>query len=268
MPITPAHPAAALPLRGFLGRFGSASALIIGSMTPDLAYFMPLSVPRSTSHSLAGLWWFCLPAGLALWATYRVLLHPFIAAMLPRAISRKLQVPGSVEWSPTVLVAAAVSVIVGAVTHLVWDSFTHASGFAVRALPVLQARIPVAGWFQPHLFKVLQHGSSIVGVAVLAVMAVRWYVRTPIDLVDDSRAVPLRLKLLMLATLLLPSVAVAFGVIALRVGVEGGTRRVLRQSLGYAVFSAGTVLLMAFVLAALVWRIADAVGSRSQDQRR
>lgn len=266
MPITPAHPAAALPLRGLLGRFGSASALVIGSMTPDLAYFLPFSVPRSTSHSAMGLLWFCLPAGLALWATYRVLLRPFIAAMLPRAISRRLQASGPVDWSLAVVVAAAVSVVVGGVTHLAWDAFTHASGFAVRALPVLQTRIPLAGVYQPHLFKVLQHVSSIVGLAILAVMATHWYVRTPIGPADPSRAVPFRLKVLMLATLLFPSAAVALGVVAMRVGDEGGTSRVLRHSVGHAVFSAGTVLLMSFILAALVWRIGDAVGSRSEDE--
>jgi hypothetical protein len=166
------------------------------------------------------------------------------------------------------MVAAVVSVLVGASTHLVWDSFTHASGAAVGALSVLQARIPVAGFYHPHLYKVLQHASSLLGVAVLAFMAVRWYVRTPIGPADDSRVVPLRLKALMLATLLFPSAAVALGTIAMRVGAEGGTSRVLRQSLGHAAVAAGTVLLMSFILTALVWRIGDAVGSRSEDDGR
>jgi hypothetical protein len=268
MPITPAHPAAALPLRRLLGRFGSASALVIGSMAPDLEYFLPFRVPRSTSHSLAGLLWFCLPAGLALWATHRVLLRQFIAAMLPQAISRRLRITERVGWSFAECVAAAVSVLAGAVTHLAWDSFTHASGFAVRALPVLQVRVPVAGFYQPHLFKVLQHASSVVGLTVLVVMGVRWYLHAPIGPVDDSKALPFRLKLLMLVTLLLPSAAVALGVVALRVGVADGTSRVLRHSVGHAVFSAGTVLLMSFILAALVWRLGDAVGSRGEDERR
>lgn len=267
MPVTPAHPAAALPLRGLLGRLGSASALVIGSMTPDLAYFLPFSVPRSTSHSLAGLLYFCLPAGLGLWATYRVLLCPLFAAMLPQAISRRLRVSGPLGWSLADCVAAAVSVLVGAVTHLAWDSFTHASGAAVGALPVLRARIPVAGFYHPHLYKVLQHASSIVGLAVLAAMAARWYVRAPIGPADDSRVVPLRLKLLMFATLLLPSAVVALGVLALQLGGDGGISRSLRQSVGHAVFAAGTVLLMSFILAAFVWRIGDAVATRREDER-
>jgi hypothetical protein len=254
MPITPAHPVAALPLRGLLGRLGSTSALVIGSMTPDLAYFLPFSVPRSTSHSLAGLLWFCLPAGLALWGTYRVLLRPFVVALLPQAISRRLRASEPVGWSLVDVVAAAVSVMVGAVTHLAWDGFTHASGFAVRALPVLQMRIPVSSLFHPHLFKVLQHASSVVGMAILAFMAIRWYVRTPIEAARHSTAVPFWMKLLMLVTLLLPSVAVALGVLA------------LRESVGHAVLSAGAVLLMSFVLAAFVWRIGNAVGSRSENQ--
>jgi Domain of unknown function (DUF4184) len=237
-------------------------------MTPDLAYFLPFSVPRSTSHSLPGLVYFCLPTGLGLWATYRVLLRPFLTAMLPQAVSRRLRVSGPASWSLAEVVAAAISVLLGACTHLVWDSFTHASGAAVGALPVLQVRVPLAGLYHPHLYKVLQHASSVAGVGVLTVMAVRWYVRAPIGPADDSKAVPLQLKALILVTLLLPSAAVALGTVMLRVGLDGGTPLVLRRSVGHAVSSAGTVLLMSFILAAFVWRIGNAVASRGEDQKR
>jgi Domain of unknown function (DUF4184) len=64
MPFTFAHPAIAVPLLRPLGCYGVLSALVIGSLAPDLAYVLPLSVPRHKSHSLTGLLWFCLPVGL------------------------------------------------------------------------------------------------------------------------------------------------------------------------------------------------------------
>jgi Domain of unknown function (DUF4184) len=57
-----AHPAAVLLLARPMGRFAVPSALVIGSVIPDLWYFLPF-VGREASHSPAGLFWFCLPAG-------------------------------------------------------------------------------------------------------------------------------------------------------------------------------------------------------------
>ena len=54
MAFTPAHAAAAVPLHRLLGSRAVLSALVIGSMTPDFAYFLPLGVRRAQSHSLVG----------------------------------------------------------------------------------------------------------------------------------------------------------------------------------------------------------------------
>ena len=48
----------------------------------------------------------------------------------------------SEEWKSVVrgLVVAALSILVGAWTHLVWDSFTNNKGWFVEHMRVLQAR--------------------------------------------------------------------------------------------------------------------------------
>lgn len=61
MPFTIAHSVAVLPLIKPLGRLGVPMALIIGSMSPDFACFLPLPVNGAQSHSLSGVFWFCLP---------------------------------------------------------------------------------------------------------------------------------------------------------------------------------------------------------------
>jgi hypothetical protein len=90
MPFTLAHPAAAVPLRGCLGRFGVLSALVIGSMTPDCSYFLPWTVPRSETHSPSGLLWFCLPAGLLAYALFHIVLKGPLLALLPTQILGRL----------------------------------------------------------------------------------------------------------------------------------------------------------------------------------
>ena len=61
MPYPFAHPAAVLPL----ARFGVPSALVIGALSPDLWYLLPL-IDRAQTHALSGVLAFCLAAGLVL----------------------------------------------------------------------------------------------------------------------------------------------------------------------------------------------------------
>jgi len=66
MPFTPTHVLAILPIR--LGcKQLSLVALVIGSMIPDFALFYAI-VPYDSSHSLEGLFGYCLPIGL--WVYY------------------------------------------------------------------------------------------------------------------------------------------------------------------------------------------------------
>src|SRR5262250_1484731 len=85
MPFTLAHPAAVVPLARLLGKKVVFSALVIGSMTPDFAYPVP-GLTRGPSHSLSGLFWFCLPVGLASYLLFHLLVKRPRAAALPRAL--------------------------------------------------------------------------------------------------------------------------------------------------------------------------------------
>jgi Domain of unknown function (DUF4184) len=117
-----AHPAAVLPLVQPLGRFAAPSALVIGSVVPDLWTFVPF-VDRATSHSVAGLFWFCLPAGLAGYVLFHLVLkQPLIALLSPRLAAFTSAGLPPARWS-----AVAVSVFAGAITHLAWDALTHAN---------------------------------------------------------------------------------------------------------------------------------------------
>jgi hypothetical protein len=257
MPFTLAHPAAALPLRGSLGRLGSASALVIGSMTPDLAYFIPMGVSGRQSHSPAGVLWFCVPVGIVVWLAYLALFRAFGIAILPEAISLRLRASVAERVSWPAVVAAAVSVAVGACTHLAWDSFTHESGVAVRAFPVLRTRVPLAGFYEPRLFTLLQHASGAAGLGILAVLGIRWYRRTAPGPRGRSRPLPAWAKAAFWLVVVLPSAAVGMTLLGLRLGSEDSLH-VLRTSVRRAVFPAGTVLLMSVTTAALAWRVGGA----------
>ena len=178
MPFTFAHPAAALPLLRPLGRYGSLSALVIGSMAPDFDFIVPIGLSREQTHSLAALFLFCLPAGMLAYLLFHALLKAPLLALMPDALAGRIADDGVHERSPWS--AVVVSLLLGAVTHLVWDAFTHPGTAVVNALPVLQTELANAGGYRVYAFKVLQHGSSLLGLALLALWMSNWLRRTPV----------------------------------------------------------------------------------------
>lgn len=175
MPVTIAHPIAAIPLRRPLGRLGVLSALVIGSVVPDLPLYLRLPLNRET-HSLLALFWFCLPAGLLAYALFDRILDQPLRALLPEAVQARLPVASRpAVWS----VAVVVSVFAGAATHSVWDAFTHGGSTAMRLFPVLETRLFTVSGYTAYVFSVLQHASSVAGTIVMIAWVVRWYRTTP-----------------------------------------------------------------------------------------
>lgn len=174
MPFTISHAAAVLPLSRT--RLPMA-ALMIGSMTPDFAYFLPteLDLPAGLgllSHSVPGLFSFCWPVALCVWLLFVHLLETPTVALLPDRWQEAF--PRS-DRALTLrnLALASIAVILGAATHLLWDSFTHANTPMVDQIPLLESNsIPLFGRQFP-LFRFLQHLSTIVGLVALIGWAAR-----------------------------------------------------------------------------------------------
>ena len=166
MPFTFSHPIAAIPF----ARFGlPLSALIVGSMTPDFPYFLHGSTSAQYGHTLMGTLLFCVPVGLvALWLWHRVLDVP-LRSLLPISLQEKLlHATKSFQfWPAKKLILIIIALLIGATTHIVWDSFTHANGFAVSNWSPLREPIFTNSHGTIYLFKVLQHGSGLLGAIAL-----------------------------------------------------------------------------------------------------
>jgi len=181
MPFTASHIAAVLPagrvpwLRDPL----ILSALVIGSMAPDAAHYVPFDVWWASGHSWSGLVVMDVPITLALVAVYWLLLAAPLRALAPRQIRARLPqdvLAGHRDMWPRTFGLLAVGAAIGAATHVIWDGFTHESGFGVLAIPLLQTP-DVVGPLAAH--RVLQHVCSVVGLALIAWSLLRWYERTP-----------------------------------------------------------------------------------------
>jgi hypothetical protein len=174
MPFTFAHPAAAVPLLRPLGRHAVLSALVIGSLAPDFSYFLPFRVGRMSSHSLLGLFWFCLPAGLLAYAVFHVLLARPLADVLPARLRERCHAALASGARRHRLSAVVVSIFAGALTHVAWDAFTHAGAPIVRVSRTLRLHLWTLSGYPISVYTILQHASTLAGLALLAYWIARW----------------------------------------------------------------------------------------------
>jgi hypothetical protein len=168
MPFTFAHPAAVLPLRRVSQKYLSFTALIIGSMAPDAEYFIRMQVDSRYFHTTQGLLYFDLPVGLLLYMMHKYILRPATMVHLPDSLARRFtglqqeRPRSAADW-----LVICMSLLAGAVSHLLWDSFTHSRGYFVRHYAPLQKEIPIPGDTM-QIFLILQQGSTVLGLLALA----------------------------------------------------------------------------------------------------
>ncbi|WP_030197908.1 DUF4184 family protein [Streptomyces sp. NRRL S-87] len=186
MPFTLSHAAAVLP---GIRRTGTArgpllaSALVAGSFAPDVTYFAASVVPGgmefgAVTHSVVGVVGVDVLLSAGLVACWLLLREPLVA-LLPRAWrGRAYALARGADWRGTARLPLAcrfwVSAVLGALTHVVWDGFTHPGRRGTDAVPALLE--PVAGmpgWWW------LQYGSSAVALLALGWFLVRAVRRLP-----------------------------------------------------------------------------------------
>ncbi len=238
MPFTLSHPAAVLP---FLRSGLPASALVAGSVVPDLPYYLPLDLGLRTHTALAVVTT-DLVGGLLLWALWHGFLAAPVVATAPGALRARLPVPGRPRVDGArgagLLVGA---VVLGAATHVLWDEFTHPGRWGPEHIPALTARYagePLHGW--------LQDLSGLVGGAALAVWVLLWWRRTP------PRPLPRGVPWAWLAVVAVALVAGAVG---------GAGQDDVRSVAVLAAFAGGTAALVAVVLLAAAWHLRTRAGA-------
>ena len=192
MPFTLSHPAAVVPLtkRGLV-----FSALVVGSLAPDLPYFVPLLHQSGFSHTPMGVLLFCLPAGLAALGLFHYLIKDPMLSLLPRAHQQRLY-PATQGFSfgpPRRMGLIVLSLLLGSGSHILWDAFTHPKAWMVQRFEILRLPVLIVGSETLQLYNILQHGSSLVGALLLCYWYFKWYrqaqpVAVPTNLVRSDAA--------------------------------------------------------------------------------
>lgn len=188
MPFTISHTAVVLPFSRLLARWQLLSAATIGAMSPDFRIFFP-GMSRVETHSLVALFTFCLPVGLiTYWVFQRFIKTPILEVLPdgPYARWRPFAAEANIRsWRQWLL--AGGGVLAGALTHLIWDGFTHDGGRGVRMFPVLDDSLFDIGTRHVPAHFVLQDLGSLLGLA--AVLAMMCYGLRP----EAGAAMPNRL---------------------------------------------------------------------------
>lgn len=198
MPFTISHTAVVLPFARWLARWQLLSAATIGAMVPDFRVFFP-GMPRVETHSTVALFTFCLPIGLVTYWVFQHLIKSPILEVLPegpyarwRPFAAEANIRSVRQW-----LLAACGVLAGALTHLVWDAFTHDGGRGVRMFPVLDDSIIDVGSRHVPGFYLMQDLGSLIGLgAVLAMMC--YGLRRGSQAAVPNRRVPSRERLVWL----------------------------------------------------------------------
>ncbi|MBQ0849802.1 DUF4184 family protein [Streptomyces sp. BH-SS-21] len=179
MPFTLSHAAAVLPAvradGSGRGRLVPA-VLVAGSFAPDMTYYAASVLPEAMefgdfTHSFTGVFTFDVLVAWALVGAWLVLREPLVA-LLPRGhqgwVGAFLRCGAPrARPRPSLALWWYVSAATGALTHVVWDAFTHLDRWGMRVLPVLGREI--AG---SPLYWYLQYGGSALAAVVIAVFLV------------------------------------------------------------------------------------------------
>ena len=260
MPFTPTHILAIVPIAAVRRWRLPFSALAIGSMVPDLPLFIRRSASYQASHSAPGLLTTDLPLGLAGFLIFQLLFKGVLFALLPAAVQRRCVALARPCLEPTVGfgLRAASAVVVGAATHLVWDSFTHARRTGTRLLPGLNATALTLGGHAIPGYKALQYGCTFVGLPLLAALAVLWLRRQRPEPVAGGAVLPTAAKVLAgLVAAAIPAAAVAYILTVADLSPY--------QKLGWVITRSGLGLMLVLTAAGIAFR---ALSARAEAPRR
>lgn len=187
MPFTLSHAAAVLPAvrTDGTGRGPLVPAVLVaGSFAPDMTYYAASVVSGAmefgdVTHSFPGVFTVDVLVAWALVGLWLLVREPLVA-LLPRARQGRVSAlvrcgTPRARMRPSLVLRWYVSAVLGALSHVVWDAFTHLDRWGMRLFPVLGRE--VAG---SPLYWYLQYGGSAVAAVVIAVFVARAVRRAPV----------------------------------------------------------------------------------------
>jgi hypothetical protein len=196
MPFTFSHPAIVLPLIKFGQKRFSATALVAGSMAPDFEYFINMEMKQVHGHTISGMFYYDLPIAIGLCFLFHFFVRDALIRYFPVPLRPELMRFYDFPWTIRFMkywYVILYSALIGVMSHLFWDSFTHAGRFFVELIPFLQNRSMFMGEMMYH-HDIAQIVCSVIG-GIIILLAV-----SPIERIFEVRlTLPIMLYWLLVA---------------------------------------------------------------------
>lgn len=169
MPFTLAHPALVIPVRYFPRKWISTTALITGSIIPDAESYLRMYAEKELTHSWPGFSAFGLPFSILLCFVFHNVVRNTLIDNLPGLLYRKFSSFKTFNWNqrfrhhwPIIII----SLIIGAASHFLWDSFSEFDGWLHKQIPFLKGNIMI-GERELEIAYLIQYISTLVGLFVI-----------------------------------------------------------------------------------------------------
>lgn len=148
--IVPSHQAPVLPLKLWKPHWFSGLALCLGTVVPDLVFILRVDNDSTLSHGLAAQLYLTVPLVLLGHWLVTALLVPGLLPFLPGGGPGYLHELASLRppRSARDVLVISTSGLIGGLTHILLDGFTHpvsGGGWAVALLPFLSRPVPYFG---------------------------------------------------------------------------------------------------------------------------
>lgn len=173
MPFTFAHPAIVINQKN--NKYFDFTTLVIGTMAPDFEYFINFRPISTVGHTLLGQIYFNMPLVLLIAYVYHTFLKIALIENLPNSLKLKYYYLSKSKWSINSFrrfIILVYSAILGAFTHIFWDSFTHENGYFVDRIDILSLKLSFANYNLP-IYKILQHASTLIGFFIIFIFLIR-----------------------------------------------------------------------------------------------
>ncbi|WP_367756734.1 DUF4184 family protein [Flavobacterium sp. WC2430] len=232
MPFTLSHPAIILPF--LKNKKLSATALIVGSMSPDFEYFFRMRMQSEISHTLLGIFLIDFPLGFIVMFTFHeIIKRPFIenTPVFFQKRMQELKESNWVNYFKNNIFTVLICFFLGAVSHILWDSMTHWDGFMVQNFSFFNIEI-----YGIPVYKIAQHVSSIIGLIWIA-----YYIYNLPEENKDIKRINLSYW----------SIAVLFAMVLIAMRFYFGTEL---EKIGNAVVSIISPMVIAITLTGLIFR--------------
>jgi hypothetical protein len=169
MPFTLSHAALVLPVTYLPKKAYSLTGLVIGSFVPDFESFLRMKDYSIYSHTWLGLFWFDLPLAFMLAYIFHSVIRNALLENLPRSIFIRFSEAKKFNWNEYLKknwIIVIISILLGAASHLFWDSFTHRYGYFATHISFLNESVTFFG-IRNRFFNFFQYICSLLGGLIL-----------------------------------------------------------------------------------------------------